>query len=404
MKILAINKFFYRFGGVESHYFSLIDLLEQHGHEVVPFAMQHPSNMESPWARFFVSQVDYRNLKGLAMFKAALRSIYSREARLKLRKLIQIVKPNISHLQHIYHQITPSIMYELNKNNIPIVQSLHDYKLVCPNYKLYIEHKNEICYRCYRKRYYNVILKKCINYGLGASLVAAIEAYLYSVMQTYYKLVGYFITPSKFLMERLLEIDIPKSRISVMYNFIDTKRWTPVYGGEYFLFVGRLVPEKGVHFLLQAAAKVKRVDIYIAGTGPEEDQLKQKATDLSNVRFLGWLDPESVRVLLAGALCVVVPSIWHDVAPLVIQEAYAAGKPVIGTAMGGIPELIEHEQTGLLVPPRDPDAMAEAICRLANNPKLAMQMGRAARERAETLYSPELYYQRLLEIYSGLTN
>ena len=404
MKILAANKFFYRFGGVESHYFALTDLLQRHGHEVIPFAMQHPSNLESPWASFFVSQVDYRNLKGLAMVKAALRAIYSREARLKLRKLIQTARPDISHLQHIYHQISPSIIYELNKNNIPIVQSLHDYKLVCPNYKLYIEHKGEVCYRCYRKRYYNTIFQKCINYGLGASLIAAIEAYLYSAAQTYYKFVRHFITPSKFLMERLLEIDIPRSRISVMYNFIDTKYWTPIYGGEYLLFIGRLVSEKGVHFLLQAAAKVKKVNIYIVGTGPEEDRLRQKAVDLPNVRFLGWLDPESIKVLFSGALCVVVPSIWHDVAPLVIQEAYAAGKPVIGTAMGGIPELIEHEETGLLIPPQDPDALAEAICRLANNSKLAVQMGRVARRRAETLYSPELYYQKLLEIYSGLIN
>ena len=399
LNVLAVNKFFYHYGGVESHYFALVDLLKGKGHDVIHFAMLHRKNVASVWSSFFVTEVDYESARGLAKLRAALRTLYSLEARRKLRSLIKTKRPDIAHLHHIYHQISSSILYELHNFKIPIIQTLQDYKLVCPNYKMYIDHRSEICQRCIGGYYYNVIKYRCMKQGLAASILAAVEAYLNLILRPYHRFVDHFITPSIFLKEKLVKAGFSQDKISVLYNFINTGDFSPSHGGNSVLFLGRLVPEKGGEVLIKAAARMKHVDFWIAGTGSQEVQLRRQAAGLPNVRFLGRLSSRDVRSALSEALCVVVPSLWHDVAPVVIQEAFAAGKPVIGTLVGGIPELVSHYETGLLVPPGDVEALVEAINQLYSNPALAMRMGRAARERAEKLYSPDLYYRKLLSLY-----
>lgn len=398
--ILLANKFFYRYGGVETYLFALADLLGRHGHAVVPFAMQHPDNLPGDWSRYFTSRIDYGDRSPAAQLRAAANSIYSFEARRQLRRLIGDARPDLAHLQHIYHQLSPSVLVELKNRGIPVVQTVHDYKPICPSYKLYVPARQEICFRCRGHRYYNAIAQNCTAHGLAASALVCLEAYLEWVTRAYARTVSIFITPSEFLRARLLDGGIAPSTVVAIPNFMDTTAYTPAYAGDPVLFVGRLVPEKGAHILIEAARRLANVPFRIAGSGPEESRLRRQAEGLGNVQFLGRLAPQELAGVIRDASCVVVPSIWHDPAPLVIQEAFAYGKPVIGTTLGGIPEMIQDQITGFLVEPGRWEALVEPIERLRASPAISAAMGRAARAFVEQRYSPEDHYQALLAVYN----
>lgn len=399
-RIAQINKFYYPFGGVETYLLALSRLLERHGLSVIPFATQHPWNWETPWQSFFVSSVDYRTAKGMQRLRAAARVLFSIEAYRKVSRLCMVAQPDLAHVHHVYHQLSASVLYALARAGVPIVQTVHDYKLVCPNYKLYIPQRREVCYRCRGGRFYQATRYGCLNHGRAASLLATIEAYLNQLLKPYHRLVKHFITPSVFLRERLLEGGIPPERISVIYNFVDEEDFVPPREGRYVLFVGRLEPEKGVDVLIDAVRQLSRVTLLIAGRGSAEAVLRRQAEACgSTVRFVGWLDPASRRVLFAESLCVVVPSLWYDVAPMVILEAYAAGKPVIGSARGGIPELVRDGETGFIVSAGDSEALAERIHFFQQHPEQAAQMGRYAQIYARQRFSAEEHYQALMAIY-----
>lgn len=397
-RVLLVNKFYRPYGGVESYLGALSRLLELQGHIVVPFAMSHPQNWATPWQSFFVSQVEYQQAGMGQRLRAAGRALFSVEAYRKVRQLCRAAKPDVAHVQHIYHQLSPSVLYALTHAGVPIVQTLHDYKLVCPNYKLYIPQRRELCHRCRGGRFYHAAWFNCLNYGRMASVLAMVEAYVCGLLKPYQKLVKHFITPSAFLRDRIVEAGIPAERVSVVYNFVDAEDFTPPQQGRYVLFVGRLEPEKGVDVLIRAAQRMSDVAFLVAGSGSAAASLRHQASD-ANVRFIGWLDARARRQALAEAVCVVVPSLWYDVAPMVILEAYAAGKPVIGSAQGGIPELIQEGETGFIVPAGDDETLAERIDFLWRHPEQARQMGEHAQAFARQRFSPERHYQALLAIY-----
>ena len=402
-KIIVANKFFFRYGGVESYFFALMDLLAARGHTVAPFAMHHPQNQPTPWSRFFVSQVDYDNPSAQSRLRAAARSIYSLEARRKIKLLIEAFHPGLAHIQHIYHQISPSILDELAAHGIPIVQTIHDYKPVCPTYKLFVPQRQENCYRCRGGRFYNAIVQNCSARGPAVSMLAGLEAYLQQVTKTYKKRVACFICPSRFLRDRLVESGIGLEQTEVIPQMIDFEQYTPVYEGSYALFIGRLEPEKGAHVFIEAARRLPAVDFKIVGSGSAEPALRRLSAGLDNVAFLGKLEPPQLKAVLAQALCVVVPSIWHDIAPLVIAEAAAAGKAVIASDLGGIPEMVVNGQTGYLVPPRLAPAIAAQVAHLHGDSHAAQELGRAARRYAEVNYSAQVHYNHLMQVYGRTT-
>lgn len=400
MQVLLVNKFYRPYGGVETYLYLLSRLLERHGHVVIPFAMSHPQNWETPWQAFFVSQVDYARAGLVHRLRAAARALFSVEAYRKVSALCRATRPAIAHVQHVYHQLSISVLYALARAGIPIVQTVHDYKLVCPNYKLYIPQQRAVCYRCQGNRFYQAVRHNCLSHGRAASTLAAFEAYVHSVLKPYHRLVKHFVTPSAFLRERMIEAGIPQARVSVIYNFVESEDFVEPGEGKHVLFVGRLEPEKGADVLIEAARRLKGGTVLIVGRGTTEAALRQHAEQCkANVRFLGWLDRESKRRVLAEALCVVVPSLWHDVAPMVVLEAYAAGKPVIGSARGGIPELVREGETGFIVPAGDSEALAERIHFLQQHPEQAAQMGKHAQAYAQQHFSAERHYHSLVAIY-----
>lgn len=222
VKILLINNFYYHRGGDCTYLFSLKNLLEHKGHKVVIFSMHHPENYDSEYSNYFVSHINYneelKNRNLLTPLKVLSRSIYSRESRIKIEQLIKTERPDIAHVQNIHHHITPSIFYTLRHYHIPIVWTLHDYTLICPNTS-FVSH-GSICEKCKKIKYYWPTLTQCKKNSLAASTMAGLESTMLRLMNAY-RLVNVFIAPSNFMRNKLLEYGLGKYPIVTLHNFID---------------------------------------------------------------------------------------------------------------------------------------------------------------------------------------
>ncbi len=406
MKILQINKFFYRRRGAETYLFDLSAVLRAKGHDVAEFAMQHPENETSPWSQYFVSPVDYSGSSVRKNVKAAMRMLWSREAQHKLEMLLDQFQPDVAHLHNIYHQLSPSILNTLKKRGIPIVLTLHDYKLICPNYELFTE--NEICNRCKGHRYYNAMLHNCVKDSKALSALAMFEMYLHKALQVYEKQVDCFISPSQFLRNQIMDWGEQVKRLEVIPNFISLDNHhknepgvVPMLSTD-FLYAGSLSRAKGVDVLLDNFMNNRYSSrLLLAGSGPLEGRLKAQAHNNANIVFLGQLSKAQLQHQLRSCRAVIVPSRLHDNFPYAVLEAFAAGKPVIGSQRGGIPELVQHRQTGWLFEPTKPDSLTAALTEAIHNDALVSSCSVRAIAVARQ-HNPEHHYETLLAVYQSL--
>lgn len=397
MKILLINKYYFLKGGAERHLFVLQEQLERAGHEIAVFAMEHPENRPSPWSKYFVSNVEFDTLRGGNQgLRTAGRMLYSFEARKKLQQLLKVFKPDIAHVHNIYHQISPSILPLLRKNGIPVVQTLHDYKLICPNYSLYTE--GDVCERCKKHNYVNAIRHKCLKHSVVASTLAATEMSLHKLLGLYERNVNIFISPSAFLKDKVRSWGYTNLDIRHLpYSMEPLDVAAPV--GTYLLYFGRLSQEKGVDTLLAAMRTVK-TPLTIAGTGPQEQELKDYAKEhnLDHVHFVGFQSGTALDGLIRNSMGVVVPSRWHENYPFAILESFAAGKAVLGTRRGGIPELVVDGKRGILTAAGSAEELADAIRRFTANSNDLEQWG----NNAQTFLASHRFsalYPQLMKIY-----
>ncbi len=411
MKILQINKFYYRRRGAETYFLDLIDLLKQHDHEVAVLAMHHPQNEPSPWSKFFVSTVDYSSQN----FKAARRVLWSTTAQQQLEKLLRHWQPDVAHVHNIYHQISPSILVTLKRHHIPIVQTLHDYKFICPNYELYTE--GNVCERCSGHRYYNAVRHRCLKDSTALSSLAMMEMYFHKWLRVYEKNVDCFISPSRFLKNKIEDWAEAARRIEVLPNFIKTvnaaagqadepETTTSLPEKPYFFYAGAISEIKGVGLLLDNFQKNSYgVPLLLAGDGPQLQQYRtaifSAKTKSNDIHFLGALSREQLHNYLSNALAILVPSRHFENFPYSVLEAFAHGKPVIGSNRGGIPELV-NEDTGWLFEPNQPATLTAAIRTVLAKPEEVLRRGQAARQIVEQRFNPKFHYERLLEIYNSV--
>jgi glycosyltransferase involved in cell wall biosynthesis len=401
MRIININKFHYARGGSEQYFFFLERALRRRGWEVIPFAMQHPQNRPTPFEVYFPKNVDYFAGSFLSRLVAATNVVYSAGVRRCLAHLLDDTNPSIAHVHLFQQQLSLAILPELAGRHIPIVHTVHDLKPICPNYKM-LTHDG-LCERCLGRRFYNCTLHRCVRGSVFGSLLATVEMYA-AHFGGYLDLIDYFLTPSRWYGEKLVEGGIPAHKVRVLPLICDLDAYTPSYDdGGYFVFAGRLAEEKGVATLLKAMKRVGRQPLLkVAGTGPLEQQLKDEAARLGlhNVQFVGFRSGHELLSLLAGAMFVVVPSEWYENSPVAIYEAMALGKPVVASRIGGIPELIVEGETGFLFEAGNAEELAQQIARLADDPALRERLGREARHRGETIYAPATHMDRLLSIYA----
>lgn len=402
MKILQVNKFFYLKGGSERYYFDLCSLLESKGHRVFHFSMQHPRNRRSEQERYFVSEIDLNSPMGFTRkIHAATRIIYSTEARSKFSRLIDDLKPDIIHFHNITRQISPSVIDVASSKGIPMVQTVHDLYLVCPAHSFYVD--QTICEKCGSGCYWHCIANKCIDGSLCASVVGAFESYLHSWLGLYKK-IAKMIAPSLFIKAKIERLKWTVSKTIHLPYFIPPAQDYSKYDDGYVLFAGRISDEKGIGTLINAAKSLRDVRFVIAGEGPKLDHYRSLASSagLSNVEFKGYADSKLMEDLLKGASCVVMPSVSYENLPLIILEAFARGKPVVGSDCGGIPELVKDGETGYLFKPNDAASLAENLKKILVDSEIRRGMGRKARDLVSGIFSPDFHYTKIMSIYESL--
>ncbi len=404
MKILQINKFFYKRGGAEAYMLALSNMLRQQGHQVLEFAMHHPDNLESPYSDYFVKHLDFQKRQGFfSDLKKSAHLLYSWEASRKLEKLIKKEKPDIAHLHNFYFQLTPSILKVLKKHNIPMVWTMHDYKLICPNYRLFTQ--GRVCERCKVHKYYNCFTYKCLQNKSSYSFLVMLETYLHNLVLKSYDQIDLYISPSRFLQAKVAQWGINQEKVSQIYNFINLKEFEPDYTpGQYLLYFGRLAEEKGLLLLLQALREMPELNLKIVGDGPQKQLLAEyiKEYNVNNVQLIGHTTGDKLNDLIKKARFVVLPSIWYENNPISVLEAFALGKPVIASDLGGLPELVKPGQTGFIFKANDLTDMKSQISQNYNNLEQISQMGRQARLFVEKNCTPHKHYQQIENIYEKL--
>jgi glycosyltransferase involved in cell wall biosynthesis len=404
MKILFVNKYYHPSGGPEKVLLQSKERLESLGDKVILFSMQHPRNLKTPYSRYFVCNVDYNGSSSfLDKTRMAWNMFYSLEAKKKMELLLNEEKPDLAHLHNIYHQISPSILPVLKKKGIPVIMTLHDFKLLCPNYTFL--RNGEPCESCEGKHFYKATIHKCVKNSYWKSLICSLEMYFHRFLKIYQNCVDAFIVLSEFSKEKMIRYGIPEEKLFLLPNYIES----PSNGkektlGEYALFLGRLSEKNGVSTLVQAMEKLKEVPLVVAGEGELEPRLREfvRARNMDNVTFAGFLKGTKLEQMMENCLFTVLPAICYHNCPMSILESFSHCKPVIGSNLGSIPELIEDGIDGLLFEPKNVGDLADKIRYLYHHPLLAEKMGIAAREKVEEKYSEEEYYKKLLSLYDGL--
>jgi len=401
--LLSINNYFYPRGGAEVLFLEQNRLFEHAGWQVVPFAMRHPQNLPTPWADYFPDEIEFGRSYGLGTkLLHAQRVVFSLQSRRKMHDLLERVRPRIAHAHNIYHHLSPSILPTLRKAGIPVVMTVHDLKLACPAYTMMAA--NKPCERCRGGRIHNVAVHRCIKGSLGLSSLIMVETFVHRLLRLYDANVSRFVVPSRFVLDKLVAWGWAPDRFAHIPNFVDVERFAadrPI--GDRFVYCGRLQNLKGVETLVRAAAVAKR-PLTIVGSGPEERRLRTLSAELrADVEFLGHLPKEALAGVVQSARAVVVPSEVNENSPLALLEGYAAGRPVIGARIGGIPELVREEETGVLFPSGDVEALAAALDRLTSLPDMRLsEMGAAGRRWVEQDFTATRYRNRLLDLYASL--
>jgi len=396
MKILFVNKFLFENGGSETYCFKLAEYLKQKGHSVQFFGMDHDKNVVGNDLNLYVKNVEFKDIT-MSKILYPFKIIYSTEARNKIRELIEHYKPDIVHLNNYNFQITPSILYEIKKHNIPVVMTLHDFQIVCPNHMMYIEHEKKICEECKSRKYINCIKNKCIHNSKIKSLFAAFEGYIYYKLKTYEKMIDYYIAPSNFLKDKICEFGEKENRIKVIHNFVssESKLNKKSIKKDYVLYFGRLSIQKGIRTLISACNMLPEIEFVVAGRGELEKELER----IKNVKYIGFRVGEELNTLISEALFSIYPSEWYENCPMSVLESQMLGTPVIGANIGGIPELIDNNSDGLLFEPGNVSDLVNKISFMYSNRNVLQRFSEKCTSKAN-MFSVEDYYNKLFEVFN----
>ena len=397
MKILLSNKYYYPRGGSDVYSIELEKLLKKNGHDVAVFAMQHQLNLQSEYSHFFPSEMDMNHMDLNNIFRSIIRPFGSFEVRNKFRSLLQQFKPDIVHLNNIHSHLSPVLAVIARKMNIPVVWTIHDHKFLCPRYDCVRD--NRPCELCFTSKY-NVIRYKCMKNSLAASLIAFAEAIIWN-RKTISRSTDIFISPSSFLLKNMTKGGFDGNKLINIPNFINDKKIARVVAAKqnHYCYVGRLSTEKGIETLLKAAMKLPQYELKVIGTGPLEDELKSKYRS-KHIEFLGfrkWID---ICSILGSSRCMVVPSECYENNPLSAIESLCLGTPVIGSQIGGIPELIIPGMNGLLF---DPGNVNDLITQITNiyEHSASFDYNEIAHS-ARPNFTSINYYNKIIEVYTRL--
>lgn len=345
MRFLIVNKFLYPNGGSETYIFGLGRQLQAMGHEVQYFGMEHPDRCVGNAAEAYTSNMDFHGGSKLSKLTYPIKTVYSTEARQKIRFVLDDFCPDVVHLNNFTYQITPSVILEIvkwrkeKKKDCRIVFTAHDYNLICPNHMLNNPNTGKNCEKCLGGHFVNCAKGRCIHGSLAKSIVGMTEGY-YWKWRKVYRYIDTVICCSEFMKSKMDTNPIFEGKTVAIHNFIEQSETVTNIKDDYVLYFGRFAKEKGVRILLEATKRLTDISFVFAGSGPLEDEVRTFADKADNVSFVGFKTGDELKKLVSQAMLSVYPSEWYENCPFSVMESISLGTPVLGSNIGGIPELI----------------------------------------------------------------
>lgn len=411
MKIALVNYRYFFSGGPERYMFNIKEILEKHGHTVIPFSIKNSHNNLTAYEKYFLNSVDdeiyfsqtKRNLK--TAFKSFVRMFYSSQAKKKFAQLLEKEKPELIYILQYHNKISPSILYAAREQRIPVIHRISDFQYMCPNALFYNDTKG-ICEECLQGKYFSCIQYKCVHHSSVYSAIKATAKLVHDKMNITGK-IDAFVVPSSFTAGKLAEYGISKEKLNHIPTFFNLKEENPEVDYQpYVLYIGRIEKQKGLMTLIKAFEK-NRYALKIIGFSNDgyEMELKQYLEGKKHaIEFLGRKDFSQIVPYLKTCLCTVVPSEWYDNFPNTILESFAYKKAVIATRIGSLGELVIDKETGLLFDYASTESLIEKVDYIMKNKAEAQRMGENAYQDIITKYSPEKHYSTLINLFKSIQN
>jgi len=382
MKVLQVHNFYQQPGGEDQVYDAERELLTRHGHEVIRYAVHNDA---------------IRNMSALEL---GIRTIWSRKSYLAVRETLREHKPDIVHAHNTFPLISPALHHAAGAEQVPLVQTLHNYRLICAGATLY--RKGRVCEDCVHSLTpWPAVRHACYRNSRAATVVAASMLLAHRAAGTWASRVQQYIALTGFSKQKFVEGGLPANLISIKPNFLPSDPGAGPGSGGYAMFAGRLSEEKGLRTLLEAWRNIPDIPLKIAGDGPLRPFLENRLSTLRQVEYLGRREHRHILELLRQARFLVFPSEWYEGLPMVIVEALACGTPVIASALGSMTELIQDGTNGYSFEPGNPDSLAGCIRLLLANGR---DLRKAARLSYERNYTPERNYELLMNIYGNASS
>lgn len=388
MRVLLVNKFYYPRGGDCMVVINTERLLRQHGLEVAIYAMHYGQNMDCDTTPYFASEVQFAGGLGKKV-NALQRTLGMGDIVPSFKKMLRDFNPDVVHLHNIHSYLSPAVAKVAKEHGCRVVWTMHDYKLMCPAYVC--RQSDRPCEQCITGSKTGVVRNRCMKGSLAASAVAWLEAVKWN-RKALARYTDTYICPSRFMAGMMEKAGFSSKKIAVVPNFTNAQA-SEAKREDYYCYVGRLSPEKGVGALLEAATHLP-YRLKVAGTGPLEEELRARYAGNDNIEFVGQLDSQGVTQLLSRAYASVLPSQWYENNPLGAIESLMAGTPVVGTDMGGIPELIDAVN-GIVT---TSETLVQAIDMAMKKDWDNTEISRRAAEK----YMPDSHYEQLIKVYKGL--
>ena len=422
MRVLQINRNDFVDGGADRVFLNTIALL-QHS-ELSPSLVEGGVGVGMFEVDTFTRQdvgldpkVNPRKLSIIAKLRLIFPYLYNRKVASALTKKISEFHPDIAHIHLIFGTLSVSVLKTLKRHKVSVVMTLHDYRLICPANAMLDRH-GKVCEKCTGSRYYNCLINRCSEGNLFHSAVIMLEAYIRKYLYRPLKLVDHFIFVSQFARHKHLESE-PRYALksSHLYNFHNHLNETPTIRGDYFLYYGRISQEKGILTLIEAALRTS-IRLIIAGSGPQEEEIlerlrdfeearlrdrgTERPRDLATIEFVGFKSGADLELLIRNSEFVIVPSQWYENNPMSIVESFSMGKPVIGSRIGGIPELVTPE-TGFLFEVGNTNSLMEAIAKAQHlSAEDYERMSQSCRDFANKHFNQHLHLEQLTRIYQNV--
>lgn len=382
MKVLQIHNFYRQSGGEDQVYAAEYELLKRHGHEVTRYS------------------ADNKLIDGMSGLNIAIRTIWNSSTYRELRTTIQNDAPDIIHCHNIFPMISPAVYYAAAEAHVPVVQTLHNYRLLCPGSNLFRD--GRACESCLKTAVpYKAVLHGCYRESRAATLVAASMLVAHRAARTWKTKVHTYIALTNFSKGKFVEGGLPAQRVVVKPNFLARDPSPGEGDGGYALFIGRICEEKGLRTLLSAWERLTpTVPLKVVGEGPLTGWLQERIAGLPALEWLGVCDHDRCLQLLSRAAFLIFPSLCYEGLPLTIIEAFACGTPVIASAIGSMNELITNGVSGFRFPVGNAEALADTVAKGLSQPERLRAMRRTSRFIYQQNYTAERNYELLMGIYS----